>query len=378
MIHNLKDTDINLHSQAITLDDQGQYYDMIVFSNLRYQFVYQRPQHIMSRMAESMKILFIEEPCYNAENENSGNLMIINERLHVLQPNTRDIKSIAEIIPTYVKNKNIVSGWFYSPTFCPLIELFNFDTIIYDCLEDLSLSKDVTAELIEQEKYLTSRSDIIFTNSKTLYETKNQVHDNVHFFPNSVDEEHFAKALNNISIPADIGDLQSPIVGYYGVIDSRIDFKLLEETAKNLPNVSFVMIGPLSEITQKDLPNTPNIHYLGMKCYNELPYYLKAFDIAMIPFLLDDAVKYNNPTKTLEYMAAKKPIISTKIIEIMRDYSHCVNLIDNTDDFTNAIAFLCDDTERPDMEAAYAKILKNTSWDTTAEKMKTIVKFYAK
>ncbi|KAF2508303.1 glycosyltransferase [Flavobacterium foetidum] len=378
MIHNLKDTDLNFHSESTTIEDQGQYYDMIVFSNVRYQFVYQRPQHIMSRMAESMKILFIEEPCYKPENKNSGNLMIINERLHVLQPNTVDIKSIASIIPAYVKNKNIAAGWFYSPEFCPLLELFNFDTIIYDCIEDISLSKDATSELMQQEEYLIKRADIVFTNSKSLYDTKNETHNNVHLFPNSVDEEHFAKALNNISIPADIGDLQSPIVGYYGVIDSRIDFELLQETAKNLPNVSFVMIGPLSEISEKDLPEASNIHYLGTKCYNELPYYLKAFDIAMIPFVLNDAVKYNNPTKTLEYMAAKKPIISTKIIEIMRDYGDCINLIDNAEDFTNAIAFLCDDTECPEMEAEYAKILKNTSWDATTEKMKTIVKFYAK
>ncbi|WP_230406382.1 glycosyltransferase [Flavobacterium fluviale] len=375
---NLKKTKINNDLKISHLQHEAQYYDMIVFCHLRWQFVYQRPQHIISRMAETMKILLIEEPLYEASLSHTGNLIIVNEMLHVLQPNVKDIEAIAGIIPVYVKNKNVAAGWFYSASFCPLLESFDFDTIVYDCMDELSLFKGAPVHLIDQEKYLMATADIIFTGGKSLYESKKQFHSKVYCFPSSVDEQHFAKALNGITVAADISNLPSPIVGYYGVIDERIDLELLHETAQKLPNVSFVMIGPLAKIEEADLPKEANIHYLGMKSYNELPHYLKAFDIAMMPFALNDATKYISPTKTLEYMAAGKPIISTKIIDVVRDYSICVSLIETADEFCDAIQFLMDKTDRFSMELEYFKILKKTSWDNTVEKMKLIIKTFAK
>jgi glycosyltransferase involved in cell wall biosynthesis len=366
------------HKNLTNLENQAQYYDMVVFCHLRWQFVYQRPQHLISRMAESMRVLLIEEPLFNEQNNSTGNLMIMNENLHILQPNVRDIESIAKILPTYIKNKNIAAGWFYSAAFCPLLQALNFDTIIYDCMDELSLFKGAPSHLIEQEKYLMANADIIFTGGRSLYESKKQFHDNVHCFPSSVDKAHFEQALHNISIPADIGDLKGPIIGYYGVIDERIDLDLLKETAHLLPDVTFVMIGPLAKIEEADLPEASNIHYLGMKCYNELPLYLKAFDVAMMPFALNDATKYISPTKTLEYMAAQKPIISTKIADVVRDYSSCVNLVETTDEFAQTIRNLLDRTENTNIEQQYADILAKTSWDNTAKQMKSIIKLFTK
>lgn len=378
MINNLKKIKLNTKKETQLSVQPPQYYDMIVFCHLRWQFVYQRPQHIISRMAETMKVLFIEEPVHYNENDESGNLIIINENLHLLQPHVADIESIASILPEYVKNKNVSVGWFYSASFCPLITALQFDTIVYDCMDELSLFKGAHEQLIDQEKYLMANADIVFTGGKSLYESKKQFHNNVHCFPSSVDEPHFAQALNNISIPAHIGDIPAPIVGYYGVIDERIDLELLKQTASRLPNVSFVMIGPLAKIEERDLPQASNIHYLGMKCYKELPGYLKAFDIAMMPFALNDATKYISPTKTLEYMAAKKPIVSTKIQDVVRDYTRCVSLIETADEFAEAINFLCERTDRQSLEIEYYKILKKTSWNTTVSKMKSIIKSFAK
>ncbi|KFF06403.1 glycosyltransferase [Flavobacterium reichenbachii] len=377
MTNNLKETKISSGKTVSKVDEQAQHYDMIVFCHLRWQFVYQRPQHLISRMAETMKVLFIEEPWFDPQNESSGKLIVINENLHVLQPNVTNIESIAAIIPSYVKNKSIAVGWFYSASFCPLLETLEFDTIVYDCMDELSLFKGAPAHLIDQEKYLMANADVIFTGGKSLFESKNQLHSNVHCFPSSVDEKHFGQALSALSVPADI-DIQGPIVGYYGVIDERIDLDLLQETAKKLPNVSFVMIGPLAKIEEADLPQESNIYYLGMKSYNELPNYLKAFDIAMMPFALNDATKYISPTKTLEYMAAKKPIISTKIIDVVRDYSICVSLIETADEFAEEISFLLDQSDIQSMNIEYQKILKKTSWDATTEKMKSILKSFAK
>lgn len=378
MIDNLKNTQKNSLKTNSSQQDAPQYYDMIVFCHLRWQFVYQRPQHIISRMAQTMKILFIEEPVHYNENEKSGNLIVVDEMLHVLQPNVRNIESIAEIIPAHVKNKNIGVGWFYSASFSPLLESIHFDNVVYDCMDELSLFKGAPAHLINQEKYLMAHADIIFTGGKSLYESKKELHQNVHCFPSSVDESHFAKALNGIATAIDIADIKAPVVGYYGVIDERIDLHLIDQAAKKLPHVAFVMIGPLAKIEDADLPKQDNIHYLGMKSYEELPHYLKAFDIAMMPFALNDATKYISPTKTLEYMAAAKPIISTKIMDVVRDYSSCVSLVETPDEFCEAITSLLDEKNQFSMEKEYFKILQKTSWDATAAKMKSIIKSFVK
>ncbi|URM35674.1 glycosyltransferase [Flavobacterium anhuiense] len=378
MINNLKKISRSASVLNQQKPQQVQHYDMIVLSHLRWKFVYQRPQHLISRMAQDMKVLFIEEPLPNPDNKEPGTLSIISENLHVLQPNVERIEDIALILPSYTGSRNIGSAWFYSPAFCPILESFKFDTIIYDCMDELSLFKGAHEQLMDQEKYLMANADIIFTGGKSLYESKKRFHRNVHCFPSSVDRSHFEEAKGEISIPSDIGDIPMPIAGYFGVIDERIDLELLHEVAKKLPDVSFVMIGPLAKIEHSDLPQAPNIHYLGMKCYKELPNYLKAFDIALMPFALNDATKFISPTKTLEYMAANKPIISTKITDVVRDYAHCVHLVENADEFAQATRNLTDSNNNAQWKHQYSEILDRTSWDATSQNMKSIIKSFTR
>lgn len=381
MLTNLKVSKVKNAETTIsaTNNEPPQSYDMVVFCHLRWQFVYQRPQHLISRMSNNMKVLLIEEPIgFNLEQENTADLQIINDNLHILQPKVKDIESIALLLPNYISNKDISVGWFYSASFTPLLHLFKFETIVYDCMDELTLFKGAPEHLLHQEKYLLANADIVFTGGKSLYESKKHSHSNVYCFPSSVDETHFAQALNGIEIPKDISNLESPVVGYFGVVDERIDLKLLHETALKLPKVSFVMIGPLAKIAETDLPKEENIYYLGMRSYDELPHYLKGFDIAMMPFAINDATKYISPTKTLEYMAAGKPIISTKITDVVRDYSNCVSLIETADDFCNAITLLFDKRASALIPLKYAEILENTSWDNTAAKMQEIIKEFSK
>jgi len=359
------------HDAGLTAQNEN-VYDMVVFCHLRWDFVYQRPQHLISRMAKDQKILLIEEPWFR-EQEEGSRLTKVNDNLHVLQPNVRYIEDIETVLAQYT-GKKVATGWFYSASFVPLLSYFEFNTIVYDCMDELTLFKNAPEKLVEQERYLMANASVVFTGGKSLYESKAQHHDNVHCFPSSVDQEHFAKAQNGIAIPHDIANIQGPIAGYFGVIDERLNLQLINEVALLKPDMSFVMIGPLAKIGEHDLPRQHNIHYLGMKDYKELPGYLKAFSVAMMPFALNDATKYISPTKTLEYMAAGKPMVSTAIKDVVRDYSGCVEIVESAQEFSAAIDKLI--AAAPDvlLEAEYANILKNTSWNATADRMKVLIK----
>lgn len=350
-------------------------YSMVVFCHLRWEFVYQRPQHLISRMAKNYKILFVEEPiAFNENDEGEHHLEIINENLHILKPKVKDIPSIKPILEKLLENSGPEVAWFYSAAFSPLLADFKFDKVVYDCMDELSLFKGAAPELMHQEKFLISEADVIFTGGKSLYESKNKHHNNVYCFPSSVERKHFEKALTNIPVPDDIRNIKKPIVGYFGVIDERINLELLQQTALLQPEVSFVMIGPLAKISEQDLPREQNIHYLGMKSYSQLPNYLKAFDIAMMPFALNDATKFISPTKTLEYMAAGKPIISTAIKDVQRDYSHCIPIVASAEDFAKQVKEILKNPGGSNTQVEYKTILDNTSWDSTAAQMKQLLK----
>ena len=350
------------------------HYDMIVFCHLRWSFVYQRPQHIITRMAKEYKILFVEEPVpFGEGEENTFEMEEINQNLHILKPKTKDIAGIRQVLKSILKSKSFEIGWFYSASFSPLISNFSFERIVYDCMDELSLFKGAPAELIDQEKFLMSEADIVFTGGKSLYDSKSGKHANVHCFPSSVEREHFGKALSELEIPDDIKHMEKSIVGYFGVIDERINMQLLHKVSTLNPNISFVMIGPVAKIGEEDLPRESNIHYLGMKSYEKLPNYLKAFDIAMMPFALSDATKYISPTKTLEYMAAGKPIISTAIKDVERDYSHCILIIATAEEFSRKIKEILQRKEGT-YTKEYEDILNKTSWDSTAKAMNDLIK----
>lgn len=349
-------------------------YEMLVFCHLRWGFVYQRPQHLISRLSKSLKVLFVEEPIPFAEGEEGKfELEVINTNLHVLKPKTRDISGISELLEKFLSKKHFAVGWFYSAAFSEVLSDFKFDKVIYDCMDELSLFRGANPELVKQEKFLLSEADIVFTGGKSLYEAKKANHQNVYCFPSSVEREHFSVAQKELPLPVDINSVRKPIVGYFGVIDERIDLQLLREVAALKPGFNFVMIGPLAKIGEDDLPRARNIHYLGMKSYKELPHYIAAFDIAMMPFALNDATKFISPTKTLEYMAAGKPIISTAIKDVVRDYSHCITIVGNPQEFSKAV----DQMMSPEFSKIgkdYQEILDQTSWDSTANKMEQIIK----
>lgn len=378
-ISNSDKTSVENLSHGMRQDGLGKNYEMLVFCHLRWGFVYQRPQHLISRMSRDFKVLFVEEPVpFTEGEEGTFELEEISQNLHVLKPKTRNIRGIEKILENFLQKKHFEVGWFYSAAFGELLTNFKFETTVYDCMDELSLFKGADPQLMRQEKFLLSEADIVFTGGKSLYESKGREHDNVSCFQSSVEREHFSRAQDDdVPIPQDLRNVKKPIVGYFGVIDERLDLELLHEVALLKPNINFVMIGPLAKIGEEDLPREQNIHYLGMKSYKDLPEYLSVFDVAMMPFALNDATKYISPTKTLEYMAAGKPIISTPIKDVERDYSHCISLVRTSKEFSVAIDELLQ-TDQQELQKKYKEILDKTSWDTTAEKMKKIIRSTAR
>lgn len=360
-------------ASTLTTGETKETYEMVVFCHLRWKFVYQRPQHLISRIATSYKTLFIEEPIpFQPDEEFGYNIEKVSPNITVLQPNVNKLEDIGKIL-TDLQIQDFQIAWFYSPAFASILPDLRVKTIIYDCMDELSLFKGASEALVNQEKYLLKEADLVFTGGKSLYESKAKFSENVHCFPSSVDIAHFKKVEKTLPIPEDIKFYNKIIVGYIGVIDERIDLQLIAETANKMPECEFVMIGPLAKIEEHDLPRANNIHYLGMKKYEELPNYLKAIDIAIMPFALNDATKYISPTKTLEYMAAGKPIISTAIKDVVRDYEDSVNIIENASQFCTALHSIIK-MDAPSYSSRYSSILQKTSWDSTAKNMVNLIK----
>lgn len=357
--------------------------DIVVFSHLRWEFVYQRPQHVLSRLAKDRKILFIEEPiAYDDANYGTARIITPIENVSILQPRLPWEELIIHL-PRIAQKRMAVMGmepkvlWFYSASFSDLIDYFDHDMIVYDCMDELSAFKGAPSQLKSQERYLLKRADLVFTGGKSLYEEKSQYHSEVHCFPSSVDRAHFVKSLETkTQIPLDLALVGHPIVGFYGVIDERIDLQLLSAIARKMPEVTFVMIGPVVKIDETDLPQHKNLIYPGSQPYNKLPEYLKAVDIAMMPFALNESTKFISPTKTLEFMAALKPIISTPIRDVMREYSEVVRIVNGVDEFEKAINYYVHEpkTAKISRKMRQQQILQNTAWSKTVESMKALIK----
>lgn len=354
-----------------------QSYDLVVFSHLRWDFVTQRPQHLIERFSMSSRVIFVEEPiAYTQENYGEVKKIVLSPNLVVLQPRMK-LTDYPKLLTPFLQKlqKNAAQApilWFYSPAFISMVESLDSSLVVYDCMDELSSFKGASPLLITQENSLLQKADLVFTGGKSLYEAKLKKHANVYCFPSSVDQRHFEKALfSNTKVPDEMSKIPSPIVGYYGVLDERLDWELIKSTAQLLPEVSFVFIGPLAKISETDLPREQNLYYLGQKAYEELPNYLKSFSVAFMPFVLNQATTFISPTKTLEFMAAQKPIVSTAIYDVARQYREQVKIISSPTTAAAAIrAYLSETPAATAIRSALQnQVVTATSWDTTAQEM---------
>jgi UDP-galactopyranose mutase len=359
---------------------------LVVFSHLRWDFVYQRPQHVLSRLAGEQPVFVIEEPVHDPHARPHWEKQQRGLHVTVLRPHTpcpewgfadAQLPTLTGLIEPLIREENLRGCllWLYTPMALPLADLFEPEIIIFDCMDELSAFDFAPSQLVEREQQLLARADVVFTGGPSLYRAKQDRHANVHLFPSSVDAGHFRQALDGLVEPEDQAPLPHPRLGFFGVIDERMDLPLLAHLATSHPEWHVVMIGPVVKIDLALLPRAANLHYLGQRPYAVLPAYLAGWDVCLLPFARNTATRFISPTKTLEYMAAERPIVSTPITDVQDLYSAIVYLGDTPAAFVDACerALTSSEEEHRRRVAQMRAVLKNTSWDVTAAAMQRII-----
>jgi UDP-galactopyranose mutase len=357
--------------------------DLICLSHLRWDFVYQRPQHLLSRFARDRRVFFFEEPIFGDGpmrldvSERECGVQVVVPHLPKELVSEEALDSVLQgMISRLFAEQKIDSHmlWYYTPMACAWTRHLKPLATIYDCMDELSAFKGASPILREREAELFKRADLVFTGGQSLYEAKRGQHPNVYAFPSSIDASHFAQARSITFDPADQADIPHPRLGFFGVIDERLDLELLDRVAEARPDWQMVIVGPVVKIDPETLPRRSNIHYLGGKSYTELPAYLSGWDVALLLFARNESTRFISPTKTPEYLAAGRPVVSTSIRDVVRPYGQngLVQIADTPNDFVAAIeAALADDhAERLQEIDAF---LSQTSWDRTWKRMTELI-----
>lgn len=347
--------------------------DLICLSHLRWNFVFQRPQHLMSRYAIARRVYFVEEPMFHdhltaasVSMEPHGNVLVVVPQLPsyftAAQVLAAQRALLSQLIATERMSKYVL--WYYTPSAMTFTDHLRPHAVVYDCMDELSAFKHADPALPSLERALMRRADLVLTGGQSLYEAKKHLHRNIHPLPSSVDVNHFSSARRVTDEPVDQRGLPRPRLGFFGVLDERLDIPLLVGLADARPDWQLVMIGPVVKIERADLPKRDNVHYLGPKTYMELPRYIAAWDVALLLFARNEATRFISPTKTPEYLAAGKPVVSTSIRDVVSPYGDngLVRIADSVPDFVRACESAL--TERPEARRADA-FLRNTSWDRT-------------
>jgi glycosyltransferase involved in cell wall biosynthesis len=355
--------------------------NIVCLSHLRWHFVFQRPQHLLSRAARTGRVLYVEEPVFSDGearmdvSHDSGVIVAVPHlppALSAEQQTTFQRRLLADAIRRHLPGEYVT--WFYTPMALDVAHELAPLAVVYDCMDELSAFAGAPAGLRVREGELFRRADVVFTGGQTLFEAKRANHSNVHLFPSSVDVAHFAGARHVLVDPADQAAIPRPRIGYVGVIDERMDYELLAGVAAARPEWYLVLVGPTAKVDPAALPRASNIHYLGAKQYAQLPDYIGGWDVAMLPFARNEATRYISPTKTPEYLAAGKAVVSTSIRDVVRPYGQqgLARIADSVGDFVAAIdAALAEDAVAR-LRAGDA-FLTHLSWDGTWLRMRQLI-----
>lgn len=362
---------------------------VVCLSHLRWDFVYQRPQHLMARLARRHPVLYVEEPVPtdappHLELRNvAPNLEVVVPRLPAAEcavgsslGEARQRVLLAQLIETRHASSHLLL-WYYTPMAHGITGALSPQWVVYDCMDELAAFHQPPPGLVARERQLLVEADLVFTGGHSLYESKRRRHPRVHLFPSSVDVAHFRRARSSNHEPVEMRGLPHPRIGFYGVIDERFDIALLGAVARLRPQWQWVVVGPVVKIDPASLPRAPNLHYVGLRSYAELPDYLGSWDVAMMPFALNASTRFISPTKTPEFLAAGRPVVSTPVPDVVRAYgdSGLVRIAGDARAFCKAVASALEDVgeHRAAFCAKADALLRGLSWDRTCEQMVALV-----
>lgn len=359
--------------------------NVVCLSHLRWGFVYQRPQHLLSRFARTHRVFFVEEPVIAGDTPVMEHHVCPESGVHILVPHipaglspaaTEATQSMLlnQMLKQYEVKDYLL--WYYTPMALAFSRHLTPVITVFDCMDELSAFRNAPQEMKDLEAELLQRAGLVFTGGQSLFEVKAGRHDDIHAFPSSIDYAHFASARALSNEPADQANIPHPRAGFAGVIDERMDIDLLASVARLRPDIHFVMVGPVVKIDPASLPQSQNIHYLGSKSYRELPSYLAGWDAAMLPFAHNESTRFISPTKTPEYLAAGKPVVSTSITDVVRPYAtqKLVRIADTAEEFAAALD-LALNVDAHDSRWAERRdaFLSQNSWDITFRRMYDLI-----
>lgn len=356
--------------------------DLICLSHLRWNFVFQRPQHLMTRCAREYRVFFVEEPIFQSEItphmqvERAGLVRVVVPYLPTGMSAEEAIAAQRELLDQYMDAEEISEYvlWYYTPMALAFTDHLSPVALVYDCMDELSAFKGAPALIRAREAELMQRASLVLTGGQSLFEAKRHQHANIHPCPSSVDVTHFAQARHITTDPQDQKSIPHPRLGFFGVIDERMDIALLDGVAAARPDWHLIMLGPVVKIDAASLPKRSNIHYLGWKRYDELPSYIAGWDVALLPFARNEATRFISPTKTPEYLAAGKPVVSTSIQDVVRPYgAHgLARIADETPRFVQACAAaMAEDALKRITQADV--FLRQNSWDRTWARIRSLL-----
>ncbi len=353
--------------------------EILCFCHLRWDFVFQRPQHLLTRFGRRGRVHFWEEPRFETieratlvRSERTDGVITLTPILPHGGTRQGVIDALRKLLDEYIEEQEIAQmvSWYYTPMALVFSGHLTPAVTVYDCMDELLAFQGAPPELREQENRLFQRADVVFVGGASLFASKRSQHRNAHLFPSSIDREHFAAARQKQQDPADQNEIPHPRIGFYGVLDERLDCDLLRDLAVTHPDWHLVLVGPVVKISEDKLPRAANLHYIGPKSYLELPRYLAGWDMAMLPFARNDSTQFISPTKTPEYLAGGKQVISTPIRDVVSPYGDMklVKIGGDADEFAEAISR---GLVGPDKEwlSRVDDFLALNSWDQTFEQM---------
>jgi glycosyltransferase involved in cell wall biosynthesis len=351
--------------------------DLIVLSHLRWDWVWQRPQHLISRIGAGRRTWFVEEPRPSRVREPAIRMSEVDglTRIWLDVPEPSGVSEFcnggAELYLPFLTSFFCDAPrdvWLYAPTAVNLAEALQPRLLVYDVMDDLASFADAPPEMTLRTRRALAVADIVFTGGRSLYRSTASVRgaQPTYQFASGVECAHYA-ASRALRRPH-----TRKVAGYVGVIDERLDLDLIADLATRLPDWDLHMVGPTAKIDPATLPQAANIRYLGMQPYDRLPAVMADLDVALMPFALNDATRSISPTKTLEYLAAGLPVVSTRVPDVVADWSDVVHLADDGAGFAAACREVSEHS-LAERDRLVAPLQRKHEWDTIARRMLAIM-----